>query len=335
MEWNFLSQLYQSLDVALMAAVNQILASIIAYIRPVIIACSALYVALSLIFDMMDFGGMANPGKVINYLLRAAIIVFAVSTVGVYNQYFTDPFLNFLPNELSNAIAGGTGAPVINAAAFDHLWTTAWAAGEVVEKAIPWYSFKGIFLSMVVIGYWGVSILAIGFAFLVYLGSHVLGELLIALGPIFVCCLLTPYTTKIFDAFVGALTSVVLLQLFVVALLGLAIVTVSHLLQTLAGVGVGVGGNLMSGVDAVLEGGFLMVCVAFLTFEVSKWAAHIGGGVAHGLSAYTAIASKTLQVAGAGAGAAAAAGAGGDVAAGAARGANIARAMIPAGRSLG
>ena len=327
--FNIFTTLYNQFDVAFLAAVNSVLASTISYVRPLLLALTAATMAILLLIEIFDFkeGYGGNPASTFNIIFRAAIIVFVVSSVPVYNQWVGNLFTTTLPNDLANAVSGAVGGPQLNAAAFDHELNVSFALGWGVMKNVPWYSLKTVILGIIVIIYFFICMIAIGFAFLIYLASHVIGGLLVATGPIFLCCFTVPALARIFDNWLGALVGVALTQVFIVAILSLLVVTVGNEVNQLAGTAGAQ--DLTTQLVILVEAAFFMLVIAALALEASKWAAHIGAGVASSMRAATAVASNAAQVGGG-----AAAAVGGSVVNGIAGGAS-GRNPRPAGKVIG
>jgi type IV secretion system protein VirB6 len=329
MNWTLFSTLYNTFDATFLGAVQGVIGRLVAYVQAPLLAGIALYVGGMLMVEMFEPTGDSGM-KIIRLLMRGAIVYFAVSSAAVYNQYFGTLFLQTLPNEIGNAIAGATGGGPLNAAAFDQLWNTAWAAGEAVFKNLPAWSIKGAFLSVVVAFYWGFAIIAIGLAFLIYMGAHVMVGLLVATGPLFVCLILWPRTAKMFDAWIGSMAAGVLLQLFSIALLTILVLTAGRMVNQISAAGGGAGtvaSNVMTQLQVLVEAAFLFLVCAYLGKEIAQHAGHIAGGVAHSVEPYTklvysAVTTLTKPAVGAA-----------GKAVSAVRGAEAA--IRPAGRSLG
>jgi len=300
MNWTFFATLFQMLDTAFLGEVSVIATRLIAYVQAPLIAGIALYVAGMLMVEMFDPHADTGP-KIIRLLTRGAIVYFAVSSYAVFNQYFGSLFLQTLPADITNAISGAVGAPAVNATAFDTLWNTAWAAGEQVFKNIPTWSFKGAFLTLIVWAYWTVAMLAIGVAFLIYLGSQVLVGLLVATGPLFVCLFLWPRTQRMFDAWIGGMAAGVLLQVFTVALLTILIETVGQMVRQIAAASGGAGvnsSNVMTQLQTLAEAAFLFFVCFYLSKEVGAHAAKIADGVGHSVEPYTRAVAGAVGAAG-------------------------------------
>jgi type IV secretion system protein VirB6 len=289
MNWTVFTSLYNSFDTAFLAAVQGVVGQLVAYVQAPLLAGIALYVGGMLMVEMLEPAG--NSGmNVIRLLLRGAIVYFAVSSVAVYNEYFATLFLQTPPNEIGNAIAGVAGGPALNPASFDNLWNTAWAAGEAVFKNLPSWSPKGIMLTFVVAAYWALALLAIGLAFLIYMGAHVMVGLLVATGPLFVCLLLWQKTAKMFDAWIGSMAAGVILQIFSIALLTVLVATAGQMVRQISAASGGAGtvvSHVMTQIQVLAEAGFLFLVCAYLAKEIAQHAGHIAGGVAHSVEPYT------------------------------------------------
>jgi hypothetical protein len=232
--WTLFSSLDQNFDVPFLDGVQALLSALIAYVRQPLLAGAVVWIAGTAMVEMYAPGGDPMTGLV-RKLMRAAIVIFLVSSAPTFNQYIGNLLLNTLPTDISNAVSGVAGGPTVAAASFDQLLNQAWAAGLQVYKNLPAWSLKGVGLMILVALYWAVAAVTIAVSFLVYLATHVFLGLVVATGPLFVCCLLWQRTTRFFDGWLGAAGSLILTQVLVVALLAMLVQVESRLVLEIAG----------------------------------------------------------------------------------------------------
>jgi type IV secretion system protein VirB6 len=298
--WTLFASLDQNFDVQFLGAVQALLSALIAYVRQPLLAGAVVWIAGTAMVEMYSPGSEPMTGLV-RKLLRAAIVVFLVSSAPTFNQYIGNLLLNTLPTDISNAVSGVAGGPAVAAASFDQLLNQAWAAGLQVYKNLPAWSLKGVGLMILVALYWAVAAVTIAVSFLVYLATHVFLGLVVATGPLFVCCLLWQRTTRFFDGWVGAAGSLILTQVLVVALLAMLVTVESQLVLQIAGLNRNGGVNVNNEVGQLhllLEAGLMFFVAACIAKQLPDLARAIMGGIAHNTAPYSRAVMGTLGGAG-------------------------------------
>jgi type IV secretion system protein VirB6 len=293
--WGFFLNLDRLFDVNFLNGVQALLSALVTYVHAPLLAGTVVWLAGTFMVDHYAPGGIDPMTGLVRRLTRAAIIVFAVSSAATFNQYVGNLLLNILPTDVGNAVANASGNPPIGANAFDTLWNGAWAAGEQVYKNIPGWSFKGLGMMIVVALYWGIALGTIAISFLIYVASRVFLGLVVATGPLFVCCLLWQRTARFFDGWVGAAGSLIVTQIFIVALLTLWLRVETEIIRQIAGQNVGVNANNeASQVQLLLESGGMFFIAACLAKQLPDLARAIMGGIAHNTAPYTRAVMSTL-----------------------------------------
>lgn len=282
MNWHFFANTYAGIDAPVQAFVNGVIAALSNYITPILRALIVVYVAINAMIIA------TNPTQeplttFLRQMIGAALIFFVVSSAANFNQYFGTIFLTTLPTEISNAISGATGGNTLNGGAFDDIWNRAWTAGLVVYKNLPW-SLKGIALQLLVVAFWLIAIMAIGIGFMIYLGCHVILALVVALGPLFVCCALFPASRRFFDGWISAMVSLVLTQVLTITLLVLLTTTEN---ATITQIAADNGGNEIAHIQLLLYAIVLFVICALLASQLPGIAVGIAGGVNQRVSIYS------------------------------------------------
>jgi type IV secretory pathway VirB6-like protein len=126
--------------------------------------------------------------------------------------------MNGLAQPAMAVMATGAGAPPITGVAFDSLVARTLATGLDLFKTVGVAPSTWIMLGVVPL-YFGISLLAICAAYLVWLLPHVILQLLVAIGPIACATLAFPVTRSIFHGWARTCLSMVMLQLLLFCLL--------------------------------------------------------------------------------------------------------------------
>jgi type IV secretion system protein VirB6 len=283
MNWNFFATLYTGINSPVQDFVGVVIGAVTGHLTPILRALIVVYVA-----------GMAmiaafNPSQEpltnwLRYLVRAALVYFIVSSAANFNQYLGTLFLTTLPTEIGNAISGAAGTHMVTGGAFDSVWNKAWMAGLVVYKNLPW-SIKGMALDLLVVLYWFVAITTIGIGFLIFLSSHVMLALVIAVGPLFVCCFMFPSSRRFFDGWVGTSVALVLTQILSITLLSLLTDTENATIAQIAADNAG--GNEIAQLQLLLYGVVMFIMCAMLAAQLPGIATGIAGGVHQQVSVYS------------------------------------------------
>jgi type IV secretion system protein VirB6 len=261
------TQMFTAFDQNLLGFINTGSAAIISLISPV---CGTLF-AIYLLFITAGYwkGGIEEP--VTDFLMRmigwAAIIAFGLN-IQYYSTYVV-PFFNGLGDDLATALTGtpqtGSALDALCTAYVTAMWKL-FQAADGIEDTLNAICFIAITLLA------AVPFIAIAAAYII-LAKFAL-SILLALGPLFFAFAIFPPTRKFFDAWVGQCmnytflvclfaaagmleirfaqtmvpTSMTLLQLFQLVMMGVAFIVISLNLPGLASqLGGGVGISSMVG----------------------------------------------------------------------------------------
>jgi len=129
-----------------------------------------------------------------------------------------------------------------------------------------------------------VSVVIIGWLFLLFLLSDVILGFVISFGPLFIACYLFPFTRAFFDGWVRAVVAALLVKIFITALMTLFTVvmmtfvgTVTGTFSTTKGSGA-VPGDIATEVVNLVALAAVCSLFGFVGFEMSKLAQSIAGG---------------------------------------------------------
>jgi type IV secretion system protein VirB6 len=277
--WHLFSDAYTGIDEPLTNAVDAALGNMIGYVNPTLKVLLTIYIIwIALQTRWVPTG--APVSGLIAHALRGAVIVMLLSNTSTFNQWVGTVFLQTIPDGLGNALNGsiGTGS-ITDGTQFDNVWNGAWKAGLVVYKNLPEWSMKGAFLSLAVIAFWGLSFIAVGVGFLMFLGAHVLMALLMVTGPIFIACALFPASRRFFSGWLATAVGVLVTQVLVVALVSLMIrVEQFELLKLQAAPA---GADIMGQIGSLIGvAGLLFIC-AGVAKQIPGLAVGIAGGAYH------------------------------------------------------
>ncbi|WP_175654098.1 type IV secretion system protein [Methylobacterium radiotolerans] len=256
------------------------MSAFLSYVSTPLKLALVLYVALTGIG--MIRGDISEPASVfLNRFVKLALVVWVLTGSGAYQQWVYDLFFDTLPKSLANALtSSGTGGEV-KADSFDHAWLTSWHAGLEVWNSLSWHDFGP---EMTVILFWIASIMANVFCFAIWLISRVFLALYIAIGPLIVPLALFSPTQSIFERWIGAMISCVILQITTIVLLYITLDTEKEVVNDVANLA-GVEGMqvLLCGVIFFAVAGFVAIQLPGVASSLSGGLSFHAGGVARAL----------------------------------------------------
>ena len=269
MNWTLFADISTQIEQPFLNAVNGVSASLLAAVAGPIQAAMVIYVAL--VGFMIVSGRMNEPMRDTWGRLAKGAAVALFLTAATYNTFVRDFFLNGIPNDINGAITGSAGT--ISAASFDHVWNKAFGGGWVVWKNTSWSDFG---LQMLIAIYWLSAGVACAFGWLVWLVSHVMLGLFVAVGPLIVGLFLFPATRSICERWIGAMISMILLQVFVVTLLVVLTGAENTLLANIATAG---GGNPIAQIQVLFGAIILFIIAAVIVVQLPGAATALAGGM--------------------------------------------------------
>lgn len=202
--------------------------------------------------------------------VRLVAIVMLATNAGTFQQYVTDLFTDALPREIGNAIAG-SGLNMKSGQPFDQL------LNKGIEVATKIYDQAGLtnIAPALVAAILMVFTAAAGFLqFAIMLYAKVGMALVIALGPIFVALALFEATRPFAEAWTRQLANFVVLQVLVIALVGLMLTTVVHFVDKY-GANAATGGQLIVGAVAISA---ILGLAAYVALQLPEIAGALAGG---------------------------------------------------------
>jgi type IV secretory pathway VirB6-like protein len=209
--WTLFANLYSAFVTPLIAQMQAMIGGVCATMQPVALAMVTLWLA----FVGID---IANGSRTFQQAMRdffiAGMVIGALQT-GQYTQYVSDFFLQAVPHTLGAAL-GGTTSPV---AGLDTVLDSALTTGSKTYEALPNYSLKTIPLALAVIVYVVVALVAVGYAFAVYMTAAIINVAVIVVGPVFLALAAIPATRRFAAGWLGVVVGGCVTQLMAVAVI--------------------------------------------------------------------------------------------------------------------
>lgn len=222
MTWNIFQSIYSQVDGPLLAAIRALVANMEAAVATILVTCLTIYVALS--GYMILFGRGSEPVMLIaERFIKGAAVAFFLQAAA-YDTYVTNFVLTALPGAIASAVSGTT---TVGAQAFDHIWNVAFAGALAVIKNLGW---TDIGLWILVAIYLLIAAISCAYGFMVWLASHIILGLFVIVGPLAILGFLFGPTRALFERWIGAVLSVLFLQLFVTATLSVILAAENSLL---------------------------------------------------------------------------------------------------------
>jgi type IV secretion system protein VirB6 len=293
------TNIQQAVEGPVEAAMDQVISALSSYLQSPMLAAFTMYVALTGIAILR--GAIAETfSDIIGRILKFAFIAWVVMNASVYVTYIRDLFIDTLPNDLTNALSGSGQTPLA-AASFDQLFKQAYIIGLQVWQQANW---DDVGLMVAVLAFWLVTLVVIAFLFVLFLYARFGLDLVIAVGPIFVCLALFNPTRTLFERWAFSAFHYVMLQVFIVVVLSLLVTAAGTEMAQMMG----------NGVNPVDQVGLLLALIGmFFVFGIlAKQIDPIVTGITGGATFHAAEISRyTLGAARMGAEKAISAGAGG------------------------
>ena len=287
-DFQIFKYMFDEIETPFLLSVGLTVSRLIAYAATPIQTALVLYIALTGILMMR---GQANEavGGLIGRVIKFSIVLWFSTNGSVYTTWVQKFFLTTLPNELTAAVSNsGNGNTGINANSFDTAWRQAFEAGLRVWKLLDSWDFGE---QIVVVLFWGAALATCITAFAIWFLSHVILGLFIAIGPLLLGLVLFPVTKPIFERWIGAMISCVILQVVTVILLTTVLQVEDVVIQQILRYR---GPNQFEQLRALLAGMIFFVFAAIIAFQLPGFATSLAGGlqfhtgaIARGLAAGT------------------------------------------------
>lgn len=271
-QWQVFTFLVDRFEAPLLASLDNVIVAFADYARVPLWSALTLHIVftgLLLLYDQLDdaFGVVARR------LVTMVLVAWLVTEPGTYQYYVQTLFFDILPRELAGALTNGGATGPVTASSFDQVWLKSWRAGLEVWRASGTFDFGEKFL---VAAYWLIALGATAIFFAIWLISRLLLALSIALGPLLVGLALFPATRAVFERWIGAMLSSVLLQVATVVLLFITLTVGNEIVGTVARMGNTDPTNMLQ----VLFAGIVFFFVAgYVAVHLPAYASSLAGGL--------------------------------------------------------
>jgi type IV secretion system protein VirB6 len=209
----------QAIESPVEQAMDNVISALSTYLQSPMLAAFAMYVALIGIAILR--GAVTDTfGDMLGRILKFALIAWVVMNASVYVTYVRDLFIDTLPNDLTTAVAGAGNGQQLASASFDQLFSKAYVLGLQIWQQASWDDFGPI---LAVLIFWVVSLVVVAFLFVLFLYARFGLDLVVAVGPIFICFALFNPTRMLFERWAFTALHYVVLQVFIVVVLALLI----------------------------------------------------------------------------------------------------------------
>lgn len=280
--------IFTEIEGPLLDALGNLLAALVAYAAAPVQTALVIYIALTGILMLRGHASEAI-GSLVGRFIKMGVVVWFATNGALYTTWISAFFLKTLPTEISHAVSSSMGGgTAIAANSFDTVLLKAFDAGLQVWKLLKWYNIGE---KTFVIVFWAVAILACLLMFAIWFLSHVSLAVFVALGPLMLPLVLFPVTKPIFERWIGAMISAVIVQVVAVILLTLTLQVEGELVAQLAG---------YAGTNPIEQMRTLIAAIAFFGFAtlLAQQVPGFGTALAGGLHFHTgALARATLGVA--------------------------------------
>ncbi len=271
--WLIFQYIFDTLETPLLGAVNSIVTGLVSYAAAPVQAALVLYVALTGIMILRGNSSEAMDG-ILGRVIKLCLVSWFATNGSVYTTWVQDFFLTALPNDLTNAVSNSTlGHGSVAANSFDNLNIKAFNAGLAVGKLLHWWDVAEW---IVVIVFWVLSVTSVVIAFSIWLLSHVILALFIAIGPLMIGLVLFPVTRSIFERWIGAMISCVVLQLLVVILVAFMLVIETQAVGTIATY---TGNNAFAQIQALMAAVVFFILTGIIALQLPAMATSLAGGL--------------------------------------------------------
>ncbi len=267
------SYIMNLVDTPLLDSLGQLMTALVAYAAAPAQTAVVIYIALT---GILILRGHASEGigSLVSRAIKLSIVVWFATNGGEYATWVNDFFLVSLPNDITQAVSasagGGTG---ISANSFDILLLKSYDAGLQVWKILSW---DQIGEKLFVVLFWSVSVLACVVTFAIWAISHISLAIFVALGPLMLPLVLFPVTKPIFERWIGAMISAVIVQVVTVILLTLTLQVEGMLVAQLAGY---TGTNPFEQMRILLAACAFFAFATLLAFQIPGFGTALAGGL--------------------------------------------------------
>ena len=264
--------LFDQIESPFLQSVGALVAGLISYAAAPLQVALVLYIALTGILIMRGQGGEAVSG-LLGRCIKFSIVAWFATNGSVYATWVQNFFLTVLPNDITQAVTRASNTGPISANSFDAVWNAAFQAGLSVWKLLDYWDVGE---EIVIIAFWVSAILACIVAFAIWFLSHVILGLFIVIGPLMLGLVLFPVTKPIFERWIGAMISCVILQVLTVVIVSLTLRVEVLLIQQILSTR---GPNSYDQLRILLSGMIFFAFSSIIAFQLPGMATSLSGGL--------------------------------------------------------
>lgn len=265
--------IFDEIESPFLDSVSAMVTALISYAAVPLQTALVLYIALTGILMMR---GQANEaaGGLIGRMIKFSIVLWFATNGSVYFTWVQDFFLTVLPNDINRAVtAAGNSNVTISANTFDVIWKQAFEAGLRVWRLLDYWDL-GEFL--VIVLFWLSALTGCIAAFAIWFLSHVILGLFIIIGPLVLGLVLFPATKAIFERWIGAMISCVILQVVTVIMVTLTLKVEAMIIQKILNYR---GVNQFAQMGTLLSGVTFFIFATIILFQLPGLATALAGGL--------------------------------------------------------
>lgn len=270
---------YTYVDAQLASFLGSGLGNVIAAVRGPLLVALTLYIVL---YGYAIFrGSISEP--IMDGVVRLVKLcfIFAAATTVAYNDYVTQPLFNDLPNWLAGAISGGSVSSVGNS--FDKFLARGFdLATSITDTATLVDPSPYITAAIVIVA----TVIVTGLGFGIVMIAKVALALLVALGPIFIACLVFEASRQFFFGWLKQGVNYLLLFALIITIFELILALVDGQWASINGQADPEMGGVLFTALCILGGIFFL--------QTPNIAAGIAGGAAAGIGDFANAASAAF-----------------------------------------
>lgn len=265
--------LFDQIETPFLQSVDTMVSAFIRYAAAPLQTALVLYIALTGLLMMRGQSGEPTSG-LIGRMVKLCIVAWFATNGSVYSTWVQNFFLNVLPNDVIQAITtAGNGNATINANSFDAIWKQSFEAGLRVWRLLDYWDLGE---EIVIVIFWAAGLIACITAFAIWFLSHVILGLFIIIGPLVIGLVLFPATRSIFERWIGAMISCVILQIVTVILVALTLQVEGMVIQKIMSFK---GVNQYEQLGILFGGVCFFLFAAIITFQLPGFATALSGGL--------------------------------------------------------
>lgn len=271
-QWQVFTFLVEQFETPLLASVDDVTVAFADYVRVPLQLALVLHIAFTGVLLLQEQHEEA-PGIVVRRLAAMVVVVWLVTEPGTYQYYVQGLFFDILPRELAGALTNGGVVSPVTASSFDQVWLKAWRGGLEVWRALGTLDLGEKLLVAV---YWVIALGASAIFFAIWLISRLLLALSIAFGPLLIGLALFKPTRAVFERWIGAMLTSVLLQVATVVLLYITLQVGNEIVGQVAAMA---NTDPMNMLQVLLAGALFFFVAGFVALHLPAYASSLAGGL--------------------------------------------------------